>query len=214
MSGLHRTYIGQIERGEKNISFANLLKVSGVLGVTMSELLTGLEEGTWPESDRVRRASNSKAAESAHPLFEVHRLIKRLKLQRSAMDRTVELLEQRALDAGGPRAGRAAVKRTRRKQNQTRGARGFRTLGLPGTSPPRSWRFSWALRRRPSRIHPRSSRCCRTSRISDIVQARVSRTASPTAFNGAHPRNQSSCSTRSSSVRICSKPRLMVPSDS
>ena len=42
-SGLHRTYIGQIERGEKNISFANLLKISGVLGVTMSELLAGLE---------------------------------------------------------------------------------------------------------------------------------------------------------------------------
>lgn len=45
VSGLHRTYIGQIERGEKNISFENLLKVAGVLGVTLSELLSGLEDG-------------------------------------------------------------------------------------------------------------------------------------------------------------------------
>jgi transcriptional regulator with XRE-family HTH domain len=39
VSGLHRTYIGQIERGEKNISFGNLSKVSSVLGVTLAELL-------------------------------------------------------------------------------------------------------------------------------------------------------------------------------
>jgi len=44
-SGLHRTYIGQIERGEKNISFENLSKVAGVLGVTLSDLLSGLEDG-------------------------------------------------------------------------------------------------------------------------------------------------------------------------
>jgi transcriptional regulator with XRE-family HTH domain len=31
VSGLHRTYIGQIERGEKNISFDNLSRVSSVL---------------------------------------------------------------------------------------------------------------------------------------------------------------------------------------
>jgi transcriptional regulator with XRE-family HTH domain len=114
MSGLHRTYIGQIERGEKNMSFANLLKVSGVLGVTMSELLAGLEDSTWPERERGDSA-NAKATESVPPMFEVHRLIKRLKLQRAAMDRTVELLEQRAVQGGRARAGRPAVRRTQRK---------------------------------------------------------------------------------------------------
>ena len=37
ISGLHRTYIGQIERGDKNISFENLSKEAGVLGLTLSE---------------------------------------------------------------------------------------------------------------------------------------------------------------------------------
>lgn len=36
---LHRTYIGQIERGEKNISFENILRVSRALGLKPSGLL-------------------------------------------------------------------------------------------------------------------------------------------------------------------------------
>tara|TARA_R110002050_G_scaffold76014_3_gene162623 strand:+ start:373 stop:606 length:234 start_codon:yes stop_codon:yes gene_type:complete len=36
---LHRTYIGQLERGEKNLSFSNLLRVSVGLGTRPSELL-------------------------------------------------------------------------------------------------------------------------------------------------------------------------------
>ncbi|MDR1283754.1 MAG: helix-turn-helix domain-containing protein [Opitutaceae bacterium] len=35
---LHRTYIGQIERGEKNISFINILRVSKTLNRTPSQL--------------------------------------------------------------------------------------------------------------------------------------------------------------------------------
>jgi len=46
VSGFHRTYVGQIERGEKNMSFDNLAKVAEALGVTMSALLDGLEDGT------------------------------------------------------------------------------------------------------------------------------------------------------------------------
>lgn len=36
---LHRTYIGQVERGEKNISFINILRVSRALRVKPSKLL-------------------------------------------------------------------------------------------------------------------------------------------------------------------------------
>jgi transcriptional regulator with XRE-family HTH domain len=42
IAGLHRTYVGQEERAEKNLSFDNLMKISTALGVTLSELLRGL----------------------------------------------------------------------------------------------------------------------------------------------------------------------------
>ena len=36
---LHRAYVGQIERGEKNIGVQNLEKIAKVLNVKMSKLL-------------------------------------------------------------------------------------------------------------------------------------------------------------------------------
>lgn len=36
---LHRTYIGAVERGEKNISFANILAIATALKRSPSELL-------------------------------------------------------------------------------------------------------------------------------------------------------------------------------
>lgn len=37
-SGIHRTYIGGIERGERNISLLNIAKVAAGLGVDIREL--------------------------------------------------------------------------------------------------------------------------------------------------------------------------------
>ena len=42
-SGMHRTYVGGIERGERNISYANMLRLAGALGLPASQLLSRAE---------------------------------------------------------------------------------------------------------------------------------------------------------------------------
>lgn len=42
LSGMHRTYVSSVERGERNISVLNLLSLAGVLGVDAGDLVTGL----------------------------------------------------------------------------------------------------------------------------------------------------------------------------
>lgn len=42
--GLHRTYVGAIERGERNPSLDNLLKIADELRVPLSRLLREAEE--------------------------------------------------------------------------------------------------------------------------------------------------------------------------
>ncbi|MGO9174910.1 MAG: helix-turn-helix domain-containing protein [Desulfobaccales bacterium] len=40
---LHRTYIGGVERGERNISFESLLKISEALQIDCGELVRGIK---------------------------------------------------------------------------------------------------------------------------------------------------------------------------
>ena len=41
-SGIHWTFLGQVERGQRNMSLHNLLKVAAGLGVDPGELVKGL----------------------------------------------------------------------------------------------------------------------------------------------------------------------------
>jgi transcriptional regulator with XRE-family HTH domain len=43
-SGLHRTFVGNIERGLKNTTILTLMMISRALGVSVAELLRGLEK--------------------------------------------------------------------------------------------------------------------------------------------------------------------------
>lgn len=107
VSGLHRTYIGQIERGEKNISFENLSKVAGVLGVTLSELLSGLEDGRamGGPSKRSPLPGNERATEGAVGTLELQRLATRLRLQGSAINQTIQALDELAVRSSPRRRG-------------------------------------------------------------------------------------------------------------
>ena len=43
LAGLHRTYVGDVERGERNLSLVNIERLALALGVRPSELLARAE---------------------------------------------------------------------------------------------------------------------------------------------------------------------------
>lgn len=48
MCGLHRTYVGSVERGERNVTLSTLEVFASVLGVSVPQLLSG----NTPKHDR------------------------------------------------------------------------------------------------------------------------------------------------------------------
>lgn len=51
LAGVHWTFLGQVERGRRNLRFHNLLKIASGLGVDPAELVQGLvsPDGDTPE---------------------------------------------------------------------------------------------------------------------------------------------------------------------
>lgn len=42
--GVHRTFMGTVERGESNLSFSNLARIAEGLGLTLAQMLSGVEK--------------------------------------------------------------------------------------------------------------------------------------------------------------------------
>lgn len=45
LAGVHRTYVGMLERGEKNVTVISAAKIAAALGVSVSDLFEGYEDG-------------------------------------------------------------------------------------------------------------------------------------------------------------------------
>ena len=41
--GIHYTYLGSVERGERNVALRNIVRIAGALGVPVAELFAGIE---------------------------------------------------------------------------------------------------------------------------------------------------------------------------
>jgi transcriptional regulator with XRE-family HTH domain len=80
--GVHRTYLGHVERGEKNVSLSTVSRLANALGVRIPALFgRSLENGSLPHLRPPLTKSPNSAA--AHP--EVVRLLDELQAQRKAM---------------------------------------------------------------------------------------------------------------------------------
>ena len=84
--GLHRTYMGHIERGEKNLSLSTMLRISDALSIRLAELFLqgksrSLPSRKPPEAARLRHAHFGFA--------EIKYIFAELRIERNALKQAV-----------------------------------------------------------------------------------------------------------------------------
>jgi transcriptional regulator with XRE-family HTH domain len=83
--GLHRTYMGHVERGEKNVSLSTVARVANALGVRIAALFGRPQEATAPEAPKQMRSSRPAPPSG----LDVNRLVDELQAQRKAMRQAI-----------------------------------------------------------------------------------------------------------------------------
>ena len=83
MSGFHPTYIGQVERGEKNATIESIAKIASALGVSLSSLFEKLDSGTSSECIPLKcyELFASKSPDEQEQLFKLLTEIEKYKEQ-------------------------------------------------------------------------------------------------------------------------------------
>ena len=85
--GVHRTYMGHIERGEKNVSFNTLVRLAEALGITLPELLTEVPEG------KKRPSKNTSKRRYPISADDMGGMVRALNMQRKSLDQTARVLK-------------------------------------------------------------------------------------------------------------------------
>ena len=83
---LHPTYVGQIERGQKNISIVTLEKLLCALGISFTEFFEGMETKAEEASyavqcyDLIQKQNTPEQARLYHVLWEIDQLMEAARL--------------------------------------------------------------------------------------------------------------------------------------
>ena len=81
-AGVHKTYIGQVERGEKNLTISSLEKISRSLEISISVLFEGIEEFSESPDDIALKCYwliRNKTPESQQHLYNILLEIEKIK---------------------------------------------------------------------------------------------------------------------------------------
>ena len=93
ISGLHRTFVAHVELGHKNLSFDSLTTLATHLGVSLEQLVSGLEDRARADDLGAPGAEPRASAAKGRPAPELQRFLTQLRGQRGSLDRTISALE-------------------------------------------------------------------------------------------------------------------------
>jgi transcriptional regulator with XRE-family HTH domain len=83
--GLHRTYLGHVERGEKNVSLSTVLRVADALGVRISALFGRTQNAVADGPKQLRPPMTRSASGAAAYDVDVRSILDELQSQRKAL---------------------------------------------------------------------------------------------------------------------------------
>ena len=85
--GVHRTYMGHLERGEKNVSFNTLVRLAEALEISVSELVS--------DDRRPAGASTKRRVKPGKTITgdDISGIVRELNYRRTALEETADLLK-------------------------------------------------------------------------------------------------------------------------
>jgi transcriptional regulator with XRE-family HTH domain len=101
--GVHRTYMGHVERGEKNVSLSTILRVSNALGIRVAELFKRTQKSPEKENPPApNSAPKTNHVGAVTNAFDVNQVLNELQVQRRTLRQVVRDLTT-LLTRGGKR---------------------------------------------------------------------------------------------------------------